>query len=108
MLSLRLVTPRALCEADLDNGVPVSPDPQGGMAVSPACFGHLTHALLALSAGRLLAVLEGGYCRPALAAAAAHTLAALLGDPPPPLAASLPPPSDRYDSPRLEIDSDGQ
>ena len=71
---------------------------QGGMAVSPACFGHLTHALLALSAGRALAVLEGGYCRPALAAAAAHTLAALLGDPPPPLPPQLPPPSDRYGS----------
>ena len=65
------------------------------MAVTPACFAHLTHSLLALSAGRLLAVLEGGYCRPALAAAAAHTLAALLGEPPPPLAQHLPPPQER-------------
>ncbi|XP_043222780.1 histone deacetylase 6-like [Amphibalanus amphitrite] len=69
-------------------------DPKGCMAVTPACFAHLTHALLALSSGRLVAVLEGGYCRPALAAAAAHTLAALLGEPPPPLPASLPPPSE--------------
>ncbi|XP_041975577.1 histone deacetylase 6 isoform X2 [Aricia agestis] len=64
-------------------------DEKGEMEVTPACYGHLTRALLAVC-GAVVAVLEGGYCLASLAEGAAHTLRALLR-PPPPLPPLAPP-----------------
>ncbi|CAH0727597.1 unnamed protein product, partial [Brenthis ino] len=67
--------------------------PEGEMQVTPACYGALTQLLAA--GARVCAVLEGGYCVPALREAAAHTLRALLRPPPaPPAPAPAPAPSD--------------
>ena len=36
-------------------------DPLGGQDVSPECFAHMTHMLMAFAAGRVVLALEGGY-----------------------------------------------
>ncbi len=58
---------------------------QGEMKVTPACYAHMTSALMSLAGGRLAVVLEGGYCLKSLAEGAALTLRTLLGDPCPPI-----------------------
>ena len=62
-------------------------DPEGEMNLSPGCYAHFIRALSGLPGcrGRVLALLEGGYCLTSLAESAAQSLASLLGDPPPPL-----------------------
>ncbi|CAM4691602.1 unnamed protein product [Lepidochelys olivacea] len=56
-------------------------DPKGEMAVSPACFAHLTHLLMALAGGKMLLSLEGGYNLNSLAEGVCAALRTLLGDP---------------------------
>ena len=62
-------------------------DPEGEMSLSPGCYAHIIRALSGLPGcrGRVLALLEGGYCLSSLAESAALSLASLLGDSPPPL-----------------------
>lgn len=60
------------------------------MEISPACYGHLTHMLMGVC-GKVVVVLEGGYCLSSLAEGAALTLRTLLGDPVPPLCTLTPP-----------------
>ena len=36
-------------------------DPKGQMKVTPGCYAHMTHHLLALAGGRMAVLLEGGY-----------------------------------------------
>lgn len=48
--------------------------------VTPATYPHLLHQLSSLAGGRLVALLEGGYCLESLAEAAALSLRQLLGD----------------------------
>ena len=60
--------------------------PEGEMVVTPATYAHLVHLLAGLAGGRLVVLLEGGYCLPSLAESAALSLRALLGDPCPPVA----------------------
>ena len=57
------------------------------MRVTPAGYAHLVSSLSALCGGRLVVMLEGGYCLDSLSEAAALTLRTLLGD----AAPSLPP-----------------
>ncbi|XP_040572153.1 histone deacetylase 6 [Lepeophtheirus salmonis] len=55
--------------------------PEGEMSVSPAFYGHLIKSLHALSMGRLLVILEGGYFIESLAEGVAMTVRAILGAP---------------------------
>ncbi|KAK2841392.1 hypothetical protein Q7C36_012971 [Tachysurus vachellii] len=66
-------------------------DPLGGYQVTPECYGHLTHQLLSLAAGRVLVILEGGYNLTSISNSMAMCTSMLLGDTPPPLP-PLPPP----------------
>lgn len=54
----------------------------GGCKVSPNGYAYMTHALKSIASGRLVTVLEGGYCLPAIAASALAVCKVLLGDPP--------------------------
>jgi len=56
--------------------------PEGEMMVTPAAYPHLLHQLSSLGCGRLVALLEGGYCLDSLAESAALTLRELLGSRP--------------------------
>jgi len=58
--------------------------PEGEMRVSPATYAHFTHSLMVLAEGKIIVLLEGGYCIPSLSESAAMTLRSLLGDPAPP------------------------
>eukprot|EP00092_Neocalanus_flemingeri_P007568 GFUD01008168.1.p1 GENE.GFUD01008168.1~~GFUD01008168.1.p1 ORF type:complete len:798 (+),score=290.89 GFUD01008168.1:106-2394(+) len=55
--------------------------PEGEMLVTPSTYPHLVWSLSSLAKGRLVVLLEGGYCLPSLAESAALTLRCLLGDP---------------------------
>ena len=57
------------------------------MKITPDVFAHLTHYLKGLANGRVMVLLEGGYCIDTLAESAAWTLRSLLGDPCSPLQA---------------------
>ena len=59
--------------------------PEGEMKLSPATYTHMLGCLAHLAQGRLVVLLEGGYCLPSLAESAALSLRCLLGDPCPPL-----------------------
>ncbi|OQV25500.1 Histone deacetylase 6 [Hypsibius exemplaris] len=61
--------------------------PEGRMNVSPAFYGHFTHALMNLAGGKIAVILEGGYCADSLSEGVACTLEVLLGRPPIPLPA---------------------
>lgn len=50
------------------------------MRVTPAAYGHLVSSLSGLAGGRLVVMLEGGYCLDSLSEAAALSLKTLLGD----------------------------
>jgi histone deacetylase 6 len=49
------------------------------MRVTPAAYAQLIWSLSGLAGGRLVVMLEGGYCLDSLAESAALTLRALLG-----------------------------
>jgi histone deacetylase 6 len=49
------------------------------MRVTPAAYAQLVWSLSSLAGGRLVVMLEGGYCLDSLAESAALTLRALLG-----------------------------
>ncbi|XP_025108322.1 histone deacetylase 6-like isoform X1 [Pomacea canaliculata] len=57
--------------------------PEGQMTVTPACFAHFVNLLKTLAGGKIVLLLEGGYCVRTLAEASALSLRALLGDPTP-------------------------
>ena len=59
--------------------------PEGEMMLSPATYSHLLGCLAHLGQGRLVVLLEGGYCLPSLAESVALSLRCLLGEPCPPL-----------------------
>ncbi|KAH3662609.1 hypothetical protein OGAPHI_005861 [Ogataea philodendri] len=54
----------------------------GGCHVSPAGYGHMTHALKSLAKGNLCVVLEGGYNLDSIANSALRVAKVLLGEPP--------------------------
>ncbi|CAF3949322.1 unnamed protein product [Rotaria sp. Silwood2] len=54
--------------------------PEGQMKITPDTFAHLTHYLKGLANGKVLILLEGGYCIDTLAESAVWTLRSLLGD----------------------------
>lgn len=64
-------------------------DPEGEMRVFPAAFGHMTRHLSLLAGGRLVALLEGGYCYESIALDAAWTLKSLMADALPSISDSL-------------------
>ena len=49
--------------------------------VSPSAFSHLANLVQPLADGKVVALLEGGYCLTSLAEGAALTVKTLLGDP---------------------------
>ena len=53
--------------------------PEGCMKVSPAAYSHFISNLSCLAGGRLVVLLEGGYCLDSLSEAAALTLRTLIG-----------------------------
>lgn len=54
----------------------------GQCHVSPAGYGHMTHALKAVARGRLAVILEGGYNLDAISSLALAVARVLLGEPP--------------------------
>jgi len=68
--------------------------PEGCMRVTPAAYSQLVSSLSGLAGGRLVVMLEGGYCLDSLEESAALTLRTLLGD----CAPSLPSTSDIHPS----------
>ena len=61
------------------------------IVVSPEMYAHMTHHLSALSNGKIILILEGGYNLNAIALSMTLCTKALLGDPLPPLAPYKPP-----------------
>jgi histone deacetylase 6 len=57
-------------------------DQLGMCHVSPAGFAHMTHMLMSLANGRVLAALEGGYNLKSIAESAAAVTKTLMGEPP--------------------------
>ena len=57
-------------------------DHLGGCHVSPAGYGHMTHMLMALADGRVVACLEGGYNLKAISKSALAVTRVLMGEPP--------------------------
>ena len=49
--------------------------------MSPGAFAHLANLVQPLADGKVVALLEGGYCLTSLAESAALTVKTLLGDP---------------------------
>lgn len=57
-------------------------DPLGGCHVSPACYGHMTHMLMQLAKGKVVACLEGGYNLDSIAKSALSMTRVMMGEPP--------------------------
>lgn len=57
-------------------------DQLGQCHVSPECFSHMTHMLMSLAGGRVLAALEGGYNLRSIAKSAVAVTKTLMGEPP--------------------------
>lgn len=57
-------------------------DHLGGCHVSPAGYGHMTHMLMSLAGGRVVACLEGGYNLRAISKSALAVTKVLMGEPP--------------------------
>ena len=53
--------------------------PEGEMRLSPAVYGHFLRSLSQLAAGKVVAMLEGGYFLESLADGAALSLRSLMG-----------------------------
>ncbi|KAM9311724.1 polyamine deacetylase HDAC10 [Gastrophryne carolinensis] len=66
-------------------------DPEGCMRATPECYSHLTYLLMHLAAGKVCAVLEGGYNLRSLAESVSMTVKTLLGDPVPRLSGEMVP-----------------
>ncbi|KAF1833144.1 hypothetical protein BDW02DRAFT_589899 [Decorospora gaudefroyi] len=66
----------------------------GGCLVTPACYGHMTHMLMSLAQGKLVACLEGGYNLRSIARSALAVTRVLMLEPPDRLQDDLPPPKD--------------
>jgi len=61
--------------------------PEGCMKVTPAAYSHMISSIAGLTGGRLVVLLEGGYCLQSLAQSAALTLRTMIGE----TTGSLPP-----------------
>ena len=57
-------------------------DHLGGCHVTPAGYGHMTHMLMSLADGRVVACLEGGYNLRAISKSALAVTRVLMGEPP--------------------------
>ena len=68
-------------------------DHLGGCHVSPAGYGHMTHMLMSLAEGRVVACLEGGYNLKAISKSALAVTRVLMGEPPDRLPETKPTPS---------------
>lgn len=68
-------------------------DPLGDCKVSPAGFGHMTHMLMQLAKGKVVACLEGGYNLRSIAVSALAMTRVLMGEPPDRLLDLTPTPS---------------
>ncbi|KAI9882668.1 MAG: histone H2A.Z [Watsoniomyces obsoletus] len=57
-------------------------DSIGGCYVTPACYAHMTHALMGLARGKVVVCLEGGYNLDSISECALAVTKTLLGEPP--------------------------
>ncbi|KAH0542594.1 hypothetical protein FGG08_003002 [Glutinoglossum americanum] len=57
-------------------------DEIGMCNVSPTCYAHMTHMLMSLARGKVVALLEGGYNLDSIAKSALAVTRTLMGDPP--------------------------
>ncbi|KAF7492597.1 Polyamine deacetylase HDAC10 [Sarcoptes scabiei] len=64
--------------------------PQGEMLLSPSIYMHFTHYLKGLANGKVLVILEGGYCIESLSDSVVATIKTLLGEPPVPIEMQYP------------------
>ena len=62
-------------------------DQLGGCFVTPQCYAHMTHMLMSLAGGKLVACLEGGYNLNSISASALAVVKTMMGEPPPPIPA---------------------
>jgi histone deacetylase 6 len=67
-------------------------DPLGSCHVSPAGYGHMTHMLMQLAKGKVVACLEGGYNLEAISKSALAMTRVLMGEPPDRLTDTVPTP----------------
>lgn len=58
-------------------------DELGGCFVTPGCYAHMTHMLMALADGKVAVCLEGGYNLTAISNSAVAVAKTLMGEPPP-------------------------
>uniref|UniRef100_A0A1I8FUW7 UBP-type domain-containing protein n=1 Tax=Macrostomum lignano TaxID=282301 RepID=A0A1I8FUW7_9PLAT len=72
VFNLPVSTDLSLVSAGFDAAVG---DPLGGLKVTPACYGHLTHLLCGLAGGRVVLALEGGYNLASIGEASCHCVA---------------------------------
>lgn len=68
-------------------------DPLGGCFVSPAAYAHMTHMLMQIAKGKVVACLEGGYNLRSIAVSALAMTRTLMGEPPERLRNLTPTPS---------------
>ncbi|KAL9086217.1 MAG: hypothetical protein Q9159_004282 [Coniocarpon cinnabarinum] len=68
-------------------------DPLGMCFVSPAGYGHMTHMLMQLANGKVVACLEGGYNLQSIAVSALAMTRTLMGEPPERIGELAPSPS---------------
>ena len=57
-------------------------DELGGCFVTPACYAHMTHALMSLAKGKVAVCLEGGYNLESISRSALAVTRTLMGEPP--------------------------
>ncbi|KAI9774829.1 MAG: Histone deacetylase hda1 [Geoglossum simile] len=57
-------------------------DEIGQCKVTPACYAHMTHMLMSLAGGKVVALLEGGYNLDSIAKSALAVARTLMGEPP--------------------------
>ena len=72
-------------------------DQLGGCFVTPACYAHMTHMLMSLAGGRVVACLEGGYNLRSISKSAVAVTRTLMGEAPDRLHGSSPTPSGAAD-----------
>lgn len=65
-------------------------DQLGGCFVSPSCYAHMTHMLMSVAGGKLVACLEGGYNLNSISLSALAVTKTLMGEAPPRIAETAP------------------
>lgn len=83
-------------------------DPLGNCYVSPACFAHMTHMLMQLAKGKVVACLEGGYNLVSTAKSFAAMTRTLMGEPPERIGENLVPTPSAIDDLKMVVRTQSQ